>query len=218
MNTAKVAAAEAALKHVIDGSILGIGSGSTVNCFIEALGASGIKLQGAVAASVASEKLLTANGIDILDLNSTGTLDLYIDGADEVNPALELIKGGGAALTREKIVAGACKDFICIADSSKQVDTLGAFALPVEVIPMARSFVGRELVKLGCDPEYREGVTTDNGNIVLDCHGFQISSPQSLEQAVNNIPGVVTVGLFALRGADRLIIGFDDGRVETLEN
>jgi len=216
MTTAKVAAAEAALNHVIDGSILGVGSGSTVNCFIDALGSSGIKLQGAVAASVRSEKRLTANGIELLDLNSTGTLDLYIDGADEVNPALELIKGGGAALTREKIIAGASKKFICIADAGKQVDTLGAFPLPVEVIPMARSLVGRELVKLGCDPEYREGVVTDNGNIILDCFGFQISSPRELEQTVNAIPGVVTVGLFALRAADALIIGRDDGSVENI--
>jgi len=215
MNTAKVAAAEAALNLVIEGSVLGVGSGSTVNCFIEALGASGIKLQGAVAASVASEKKLTANGVELLDLNATGTLDLYIDGADEVNPSLELIKGGGAALTREKIIAGASTEFVCIADAGKRVDTLGTFPLPVEVIPMARSFVGRELLKLGCDPEYREGVITDNGNIVLDCHGFTITEPKALEQAINAIPGVVTVGLFALRSADRLIIGHENGSVDT---
>lgn len=215
MNTAKVAAAKAALSHIEEGSILGVGTGSTVNCFIDALAESGIRLRGAVASSVATADLLTAIGVDILDLNSTGTLDLYVDGADESNPMLELIKGGGAALTREKIIAGASQRFVCIADDSKRVDVLGAFPVPVEVIPMARSFAARELLKLGCDPEYREGVVTDNGNIILDCHGFHITDPKGLEQAANAIPGVVTVGLFALRPADELIVGYADGRTET---
>lgn len=216
MNTAKIAAAKAALNHITDGSILGVGTGSTMNCLIDALGESGIKLTGAVASSEETAARLKAIGVDVLDLNSTGTLDLYIDGADEANPALELIKGGGGALTREKIIASASKEFVCIVDASKQVDVLGSFPLPVEVIPMARSFAARELVKLGCDPEYREGQVTDNGNIILDCHGFQISSPKEMEQAVNTIPGVVTVGLFALRSADQLIIGYDDGTTKLI--
>jgi len=216
MNSAKVAAANAALRYVIDGSILGVGTGSTVNCFIDALAESRIQLKGAVASSVATEKRLLAIGVDVLDLNSTGNLDLYIDGADEANPDLELIKGGGAALTREKIIASASSKFVCIADASKQVAVLGGFPLPVEVIPMARSFVARELLKLGCDPEYREGTATDNGNIILDCHGMQIKQPKNVEQAVNAIPGVVTVGLFALRGADVLIVGHADGSTNTV--
>lgn len=214
MNTAKVAAAKAALNHVVEGSILGVGSGSTTNCFIDALGESRIPLKGAVASSERTATRLEAIGVEVLDLNSTGDLDLYIDGADEVNPALELIKGGGGALTREKIIASASREFVCIVDASKQVAELGAFPLPVEVIPMARSFVARELVKLGCDPEYREGAVTDNGNVILDCHGFKISAPTQMEQTVNAIPGVVTVGLFALRGADQLIIGHDDGSTQ----
>ena len=216
MNTAKVAAAKAALNHITEGSILGVGTGSTMNCFIDALGESGIKLKGAVASSEKTAARLKAIGVDVLDLNSTGALDLYIDGADETNPALELIKGGGGALTREKIIAGASQEFLCIVDASKQVAVLGSFPLPVEVIPMARSFVAREMAKLGCDPKYREGQVTDNGNDILDCHGFQISSPKELEQTVNAIPGVVTVGLFALRGADQLIVGHDDGTTELI--
>ncbi len=216
MNTAKVAAAKAAMNHIVDGTIIGVGTGSTANCLIDAIGESRLQLKGAVASSEATAQRLTAIGVDVMDLNSTGTLDLYIDGADEANRDLQLIKGGGGALTREKIVANASREFICIADESKQVDVLGSFPLPVEVIPMARSFVARELLKLGCDPEYREGGVTDNGNIILDCHGFEITSPEELEQAVNNIPGVVTVGLFALRPADRLIIGKDDGSTEIL--
>lgn len=216
MQTAKVAAAKAALDHIEDGSILGVGTGSTVNCLIDAIGESGLRLQAAVASSIATEKRLKAIGIDVLDLNSTGTLDLYIDGADESNPAFELIKGGGGALTREKIIAGAANQFLCIVDESKQVDVLGTFPLPVEVIPMARSFAARELLKLGCDPEYREGAVTDNGNIILDCYGFSIHAPCELERAVNAIPGVVTVGLFALRSADRLLVGRDDGSTELM--
>ncbi len=217
MQTAKAAAAKAALDHIEEGSILGVGTGSTVNCLIDAIGESGLRLQGAVASSVGTEKRLKAIGIDLLDLNSTGTLDLYIDGADETNPALELIKGGGAALTREKIIAGASAKFLCIVDKSKQVNVLGAFPLPVEVIPMARSFAARELLKLGCDPEYRDGVITDNGNVILDCYRFNIANPKELEHAVNAIPGVVTVGLFALRGADALLVGHDDGNTELID-
>jgi len=216
MNTAKVAAAKAALNHVIEGSILGVGSGSTVNCFIDALGESGIELQGAIAASLESERRLKAYNIEILDLNTAGTLDLYIDGADESNPALQLIKGGGAALTREKIIASASREFVCIADDSKRVDVLGAYPLPVEVIPMGRSFAARQLLELGCDPEYREGVVTDNGNVILDCRGFSITDPVALEHSINAIPGVVTVGLFAMRGADSLIIGHQDGTTESV--
>ena len=193
-----------------------MGSGSTVNCLIDALGESTIKLTGAVASSERTAARLKAIDVDVLDLNTTGTLDLYIDGADEANPALELIKGAGGALTREKIIASASQKFLCIVDSSKPVAQLGSFALPVEVIPMARSFVARELVKLGCDPEYREGAVTDNGNVILDCHGFKISAPKELEQTVNTIPGVVTVGLFAHRSADELIVGHDDGTTETV--
>lgn len=216
MHTGKVAAAKAALDHIEDGSILGVGSGSTVHCLIDALGESGIRLKGAVSSSNATEKRLSAIGVDVLDLNSTGTLDLYIDGADETNPQFELIKGGGGALTREKIIAGAATVFLCIVDESKRVDVLGRFPLPVEVIPMARSFVARELLKLGCDPEYRDGVITDNGNVILDCHGFSIAKPSELENTVNAIPGVVTVGLFALRSADRLLVGRDNGTAELI--
>lgn len=212
----KQAAALAALEYVKLDTVLGVGSGSTVNVFIDALAADGIRIKGAVASSEATTAKLKSHGFDVLDLNMTGTLELYIDGADEANPELQLIKGGGAALTREKIVAAASKEFICIADQSKQVDILGEFPLPVEVIPMARSFVAREIVKLGADPEYREGPRTDNGNIILDCYGFKITDPTALESALNAIPGVVTNGLFAARPADKLIIGYEDGRTETI--
>ncbi len=212
----KHAAALAALEHVKLDTVLGVGTGSTVNVFIDALVADGTRIRGAVASSEATAEKLKAHGIDVLDLNMTGALELYIDGADEANPALQLIKGGGAALTREKIVAAASREFICIADKSKQVDVLGEFPLPVEVIPMARSFVAREIVRLGADPEYREAPRTDNGNIILDCYGFHITDPLTLEAALNAIPGVVTNGLFAARPADKLIIGYDDGRTETV--
>jgi len=166
MHSGKKAAAVAALTHVEEGSLLGVGTGSTVNVFIELLAASGIKLAGCVASSVATAKLLEKHHFNVMDLNQTGQLELYIDGADEVNPQLQLIKGGGGALTREKIIAGASREFVCIVDKSKEVDVLGDFALPVEIIPMARSFVSRELLKLGADPEYREGPPTDNGKQV----------------------------------------------------
>jgi len=173
---------------------------------------------GAVASSKTSESKLREHGIEVLDLNMTGHLELCIDGADESDPQLRLIKGGGGALTREKIVAAASREFICIVDGSKQVDVLGQFPLPVEVIPMARSFVAREIVRLGADPEYREGPLTDNGNVVLDCHGFDITDPLALEASLNAIPGVVTNGLFAARSADKLIVGHDDGRIEKIVN
>lgn len=214
MQTGKLAAARAALSHIQPGMYLGVGTGSTVNILIDELASARIDIAGAVASSEATAERLEHHGIELLDLNSTGSLELYIDGADEADAELCLIKGGGAALTREKIVAAASRQFICIVDDSKCVDTLGAFPLPVEVIPMARSYVGREIVRLGADPEYREGCITDNGNVILDCHGFHIDDPVALEAEINAIAGVVTVGLFARRPADRLIIGRDDGSVE----
>jgi len=215
MHPGKLAAAQAALKHVENDSLLGVGTGSTVNVFIEVLAKSGIRLQGCVASSIATAELLERHHFKVMDLNLAGQLELYIDGADEVNPALQLIKGGGGALTREKIIAGASNRFVCIADSSKEVDVLGEFPLPVEIIPMARSFVSREIVRLGADPEYREGPPTDNGNVIVDCYGFSISDPIALEAEINAIPGVVTNGLFARRAADSLIIGHDDGHIDT---
>jgi ribose 5-phosphate isomerase A len=217
IHSAKRAAALAALAYVTDDSLLGVGTGSTVNIFIDALAASGARISGAVASSEATAKRLMAHGIDVLDLNMTGELALYIDGADECNPALQLIKGGGGALTREKIIAAASRKFVCIVDSSKQVDILGEFPLPVEVIPMARSFVARQIVRMGADPEYREAPLTDNGNIILDCYGFSITDPVALEAALNAIPGVVTNGLFAARPADILLVGNDDGSIQTIQ-
>lgn len=215
MHSGKKAAAAAALAHVEEGSLLGVGTGSTVNVFIELLAASGLKLAGCVASSVATAKLLEKHHFSVMDLNQTGQLELYIDGADEVNPQLQLIKGGGGALTREKIIAGASREFVCIVDKSKEVDVLGDFALPVEIIPMARSFVSRELLKLGADPEYREGPPTDNGNVIVDCYGLTISNAVALEAEINAIPGVVTNGLFARRAADTLITGHDTGEASS---
>lgn len=192
-------------------SIIGIGTGSTVNYFIEALGKCRGEFVGCVSSSEASTHRLRERGIDVLDLNSTGDFDIYVDGADEVNSALELIKGGGAALTREKILAACAKEFVCIADESKQVVTLGRFPLPVEVVPIARSYVARELLKLGGDPVYRQGVVTDNGNVILDVHHLTISAPRVLEEKINNIVGVVCGGLFALRPADVLLLGRGSG-------
>lgn len=214
MHKGKHAAALAAIERVKPDSILGVGSGSTVNVFIDELAKANIRLEGAVASSEATATRLRDNGFEVLDLNSTGSLDLYIDGADETNANLELIKGGGSALTREKIVAAASHEFICIVDDTKLVDVLGEYPLPVEVIPMARSYVARELVTLGCDPEYREGPRTDNGNQILDCVGMHIDNPVAMEAMINSIAGVVTVGLFANRPADQLLIGYTDGRVE----
>lgn len=216
MNPGKRAAALAALEQVKIGTVLGVGTGSTVNVFIDLLAEAGTRVTGAVASSEATAIKLKEHGIDVLDLNMTGQLELYVDGADEFNPNLQLIKGGGAALTREKIVASASREFICIVDQSKQVDVLGEFPLPIEVIPMARSFVAREIVRLGADPEFREAPRTDNGNIILDCYGFNITDPLELEAILNAIPGVVTNGLFAARGADTVIIGHEDGRTEIL--
>jgi ribose 5-phosphate isomerase A len=207
----KQAAAEAAISAVESGAIIGVGTGSTVKYFITALGSVKHKIDGAVASSVETERLLRAQGITIYDLNEVSRLPLYVDGADEFNDYLSLIKGGGAALTREKIIAAVADNFICIADQSKQVQTLGKFPLPVEVIPMARSYVARQIVKMGGDPVYREGVKTDNGNVILDIHNLKILEPIALESALNNIVGVVTNGLFAKRGADCVLLGTPDG-------
>jgi len=208
----KKIAAQAALQFVKPDMIVGVGSGSTVNCFIEALGTLKDQIKGAVAASKNSEELLRQQGIEVFSTNDVSSLDIYVDGADEINPQKMMIKGGGAALTREKIVAALAKNFICIVDSSKQVDVLGStFPLPIEVIPMARSQVARKLVTLGGAPEYREGVVTDNGNIILDVHNFEILNPVEMEKELNNIAGVVTNGVFALRPADTVIVGTPDG-------
>lgn len=208
----KKIAAQAALQFVKPEMIVGVGSGSTVNCFIEALSSMKDEIKGAVAASKNSEELLKKHGIEVFSANDVASLDIYVDGADEINPQKMMIKGGGAALTREKIVAALAKNFICIVDSSKQVDVLGStFPLPIEVIPMARSQVARKLVALGGAPEYREGVVTDNGNIILDVHNFEILNPVEMEKELNNIAGVVTNGVFALRSADTVIVGTPDG-------
>jgi len=215
----KQAVADAALAYVEPKlekeTVLGIGTGSTANLFIDALGAIKGRVNATVASSEASAERLKRHGIPVYDLNSVDSVDFYIDGADESNRALQLIKGGGAALTREKIVTAVATEFICIADESKLVHTLGQFPLPVEVIPMARSHVARELVKLGGDPVYREGVITDNGNIILDVFNFAIPQPLATEKRINNITGVVTNGLFALKPADVLLLGTQDG-VQTL--
>jgi len=201
----------AAVEHVRPDSIIGVGTGSTVNCFIDALLNSGIRIEAAVSSSVATTRLLEAGGIQVLDLNQTGGLDVYIDGADEFDAHRRLIKGGGGALTREKIVAAASKKFVCIADQSKQVKVLGAFPLPLEVIPLARSLVAREMVALGGQPEWREGFTTDNGNWILDIHNLDLVDPAGMEKTINNLPGVVTCGLFALRPADLVLIATENG-------
>jgi ribose 5-phosphate isomerase A len=211
----KKMAAEAALEYVVPGTIIGIGTGSTANHFIDCLAGIKGRIEGTVASSNASAERLAAHAIPVLDLNSAGELSIYVDGADEANHYLHLIKGGGGALTREKIVAACAKQFVCIADGSKLVDVLGKFPLPVEVIPMARSMVARELVRLGGQPVYRDGFITDNGNEILDVHNLEIMEPVKLEQELNNIPGVVTNGLFALRPADVLLLGTGDG-VKTL--
>ena len=209
-------AAEAAVRYIDSGMVLGIGTGSTVNQLIEVLKDRKIQLAGAVSSSRQTSEKLQAAGIPELELNTSGDLCLYIDGADEATADGALIKGGGAALTREKVIAAASKRFVCIIDDSKLVPVLGAFPLPVEVIPMARSYVARQLVKLGGQPVWRERVVTDNGNPILDVHGLKITDPKLFESAVNQIAGVVTVGLFALRRADVLIVAGDNG-VRTLE-
>ena len=208
-------AAEAALAYV-QGGVIGVGTGSTVNHFIDFLGRIKGRIDGAVSSSEASTQRLQAQGIPVFDLNDVGSLSLYVDGADESNQRLELIKGGGGALTREKIVAAASEQFVCIADESKLVEVLGRFPLPVEVIPMARGYVARELAMLGGNPVWRENFVTDNGNLILDVVGLDILQPKALEQAINNLAGVVTVGLFALRGADVLILGSALGAREVM--
>ena len=210
-NTGKQAAARAALEFIAAGKVLGVGTGSTVNFLIDELAASHIKIAGAVSSSDGSTERLKAAGIPVLDLNDVGEIDTYIDGADETNHHRQLIKGGGAALTREKVIAAAAHRFVCIADVSKLVDTLGAFPLPVEVIPMARAYVCRELARLGGRPVWREQVITDNGNHIVDLHDLRIDDPVALENAINQIVGVVTVGLFAARPADLVILGGPTG-------
>ncbi len=199
--------AEAALRFVPEGEIIGVGTGSTANFFIDGLATLKDRIKGAVASSDATAERLKQHGIQVFSLNDVGNLPVYVDGADEVNSHREMIKGGGGALTREKIVAAAAREFICIVDASKQVKRLGAFPLPVEVIPMARSYVARKLVALGGQPEYREGFVTDNRNIILDVHNLDITNPIELETALNNIVGVVTNGLFAKRPADVVLVG-----------
>jgi len=200
-------AGEAAIRYVEDGAIVGVGTGSTVAYFIDALADLKDRIQGAVSSSEQSTAHLKRVGIPVLDLNATGKLTLYVDGADECDPHKHLIKGGGAALTREKIIAEASDQFVCIIDSSKLVNLLGKFPLPIEVIPMARSLVGREIVKRGGNPVWRDGVVTDNGNWVIDVHGWQIADPVGLESDLNQIPGIVTVGLFARRPANVVLVG-----------
>ena len=210
-NELKRLAAEAAIAYVGNDDIVGVGTGSTVNCFIDALARIKARISGAVASSVASADRLKALGVPVIELNNTDGCAVYVDGADEVTEHLAMIKGGGGALTREKIVAQASRKFVCIADESKLVPVLGKFPLPVEVIPMARSFVARELVKLGGRPALRQGFTTDNGNLILDVHGLTILKPAELETRLNQIPGVVTNGIFALRPADVLLLGGASG-------
>ncbi|WP_387464915.1 ribose-5-phosphate isomerase RpiA [Photorhabdus sp. RM323S] len=207
----KKAVGWAALGFVTPGTIVGVGTGSTASHFIDALGSIKDQIEGAVSSSEASTEKLKSLGIPVFDCNEVDSLDIYVDGADEINGNMQMIKGGGAALTREKIISAIAKKFICIVDSSKKVDVLGQFPLPVEVIPMARSYVTRELVKLGGVPEYRQNVVTDNGNVILDVHNLAILDPVELENKINRIAGVVTVGLFANRGADVVLMGTLDG-------
>ena len=210
MSDHKRLAGEKAIEFVEDGMIVGVGTGSTVACFIDALGRIRHRIAGAVSSSEQSTRQLRSLGIEVFELNTTGPLQLYVDGADECDPQGRLIKGGGAALTREKIIAQASARFVCIIDAAKQVDVLGSFPLPIEVIPMARSLVAREiLARTGGQPVWREGVVTDNGNAVLDIHNLRIADPVALEAELNQIPGVVCVGLFARRGADVVIVGGD---------
>jgi ribose 5-phosphate isomerase A len=208
--------AKEALKHVVDDAVVGVGSGSTVNFFIDALASIKGRVEGAVAASDASAERLKKHGIRVFDLNSVNELQVYIDGADEITEHLHMIKGGGGALTREKIVAAVAKKFVCICDASKLVPVLGKFPLPIEVIPMARSYVGREMLKRGAQPELRQNFKTDNGNLIIDCHGLTILNPVQLESELNNLAGVVTNGLFAQRPADVLLLA-EKGGVRTIK-
>lgn len=212
----KRAVARAAMAYIEDDMLVGVGTGSTANFFIDELASMKARIDGAVASSEASAERLRGHGIPLLELNAVDELAVYVDGADEANHHRHLVKGGGGALTREKIVAAASRRFVCIVDDSKLVRRLGAFPLPVEVIPMARSFVAREIVRLGGTPEWREGFVTDNGNVILDVHNLEIDEPVALEQALNHVPGVVTNGLFAVRPADVLLVGGDAG-VERLD-
>jgi len=207
----KRAVARAALEFIAPGTVIGIGTGSTVDCFVDALGESGIRLAGAVSSSERTAARLRALGVALVDCNDVDGLPVYIDGADEIDPGFCMIKGGGAALTREKIVAAISARFVCIADASKRVPVLGRFPLPVEVIPMARRQVMRELATLGGDPVWREAVVTDNGNIIIDVRGLSIVDPKAMESRINQIVGVVTNGLFAARGADVLLLGMSSG-------
>ncbi|SCZ60885.1 ribose-5-phosphate isomerase RpiA [Thiohalomonas denitrificans] len=207
----KKAVAKAALEYVQADTIVGVGTGSTANHFIDYLAGIKHKINGTVASSKASADRLKSHGIEVMDLNMVDEIAVYVDGADETNRYGQLVKGGGGALTREKIVAAASRQFVCIVDESKVVDVLGTFPLPIEVIPMARSLVARQVVKMGGEPVYREGFVTDNGNIILDVHGLQIMEPAKLEQELNNIVGVVTNGLFARDPADVVLMGTPDG-------
>ncbi len=207
----KQAVAKAAIEHVVPDTIIGVGTGSTANFFIDELAKIKHKINGTVASSEATAERLRGHGIEVFDLNSVDAMSVYIDGADETNKALHLIKGGGGALTREKIVAAVADKFVCIVDETKLVSYMGKFPLPVEVIPMARSYVAREIVKLGGEPVLREGFTTDNGNVILDIHGMEIMEPVKLEEQLNDIVGVVTNGLFAMRPADVLLVGTPNG-------
>lgn len=211
----KRAAAQAAIQHIPIGSIVGVGTGSTANYFIDELAKIKHKIEGTVASSEATAQRLSKHGIDVLNLNDVIDLPVYVDGADEITKHLHMIKGGGGALTREKIVSAVARKFICVADQSKLVEVLGTFPLPVEVIPMARSYVAREITHLGGHPALRQGFVTDNGNIILDVHGLHIMNPVELETTLNQIAGVVTNGLFARKGADILLLGTDNG-VETI--
>ena len=210
-NTKKIQVASAALEYIENGQIIGIGSGSTVNCLIEQLDKVKSKIEAVVSSSEATTKLVESKNIRVIDLKESGKIPLYIDGADESNHHKQLIKGGGGALTREKIIANSSEKFLCLIDDSKYVKTLGSFPLPIEVIKMSQSMVALEMIKLGGRPVYRNDFITDNGNIILDVHGLEILEPMALEQKINNIPGVVTNGLFAMRGADNLLISGDDG-------
>lgn len=203
--------AEAALAWVRPDDVLGVGTGSTVNCFIDALAASGIRIEAAISSSDDTTQRLQSHGINVRELNLAGTLDVYIDGADEFDSYRRLIKGGGGALTREKIVAGASRKFVCIVDESKKVGVLGKFPLPIEVIPMARSYIARQLVAIGGQPELRDGFTTDNGNVILDVHNMDLVDPVAIEKKINNLPGVVTCGLFAIRPADVVLMASSAG-------
>jgi len=212
----KKLAGEYAIRYIEDDVVVGVGTGSTVKYFIDKLATLKNRIKGAVSSSEQSTKLLQHHGIEVFQLNNVGELDIYIDGADEINHHLQMIKGGGAALTREKIIAACARKFICIADESKYVTKLGQFPLPVEVIPMARSYVAREIVKLGGAPDWREGVVTDNGNWILDVYNLDILQPIELEQKLNNIAGVVTNGLFAQRCASELVLVKRDGTIEVI--